>query len=235
MNSQESEVLQSFLDQLIHVHGVDKVPQADAMIKRAVAQQPDAAYLLVQRTLLLGQALDQAKARIAELERAQEESSRGFLDSAAPGWSAGPRQSSTPGSTPPRPPAGTTAPSFQTSGPQFSGTPYAAPAAPSVPPNAGAAPSFLGQVAATAAGVAGGAFLFEGIESMLGHQGSSIPGGGAAPTFPTEDVTINNYYADDERPGGIAAPSFEDDADPGADTDDSDSESDSADDGGDFV
>ena len=81
MNPQESEVLQSFLDQLIHVRGVDKVPQADAMIKRAVAQQPDAAYLLVQRTLLLGQALDQAKARIAELERAQEESSRSFLDS----------------------------------------------------------------------------------------------------------------------------------------------------------
>jgi hypothetical protein len=233
MNPQESEVLQNFLDQLVRVRGVDKVPQADAMIKRAVAQQPDAAYLLVQRTLLLGQALDQAKARIDELERPQEESSRSFLDSGSPGWSAGTRQASTPGSTSARPPAGTTAPSFQTSGP----APYAAPAAPPAPSYAGAAPSFLGQAAATAAGVAGGAFLFQGIESMLGHQGSSVLGGGAGPTFPTEDVTVNNYYANDERPGEVADSSFDDDADPGADTDDADDfdDADSADDDGDFV
>src|SRR3981189_1533140 len=101
MNPQESEVLQNFLDQLVRVRGVDKVPQADAMIKRAVAQQPDAAYLLVQRTLLLGPP--------------REDSSRSFLDSGSPGWSAGTRQASTPGSTSARPPAGTTAPSFQTS------------------------------------------------------------------------------------------------------------------------
>ena len=37
----------------------------------------------------------------------------------------------------------------------------------------GGAASFLGQAAATAAGVAGGAFLFEGIENLFGPHGAS--------------------------------------------------------------
>jgi mannitol-specific phosphotransferase system IIBC component len=41
-NLQECAVLQNLLDQLVQVHGVNKVAQADAMIKRAVDQQPDA-------------------------------------------------------------------------------------------------------------------------------------------------------------------------------------------------
>lgn len=62
--------------------------------------------------------------------------------------------------------------------------------------------SFLGTAAATAAGVAGGAFLFQGIESLLGHHGS---GGGffdtaSATPEHVENVTINEYYdtGDDE-------------------------------------
>lgn len=38
------------------------------MIHEAVSHQPDAAYLLVQRSLLLEQALNTAKAKINELE-----------------------------------------------------------------------------------------------------------------------------------------------------------------------
>ena len=47
------------------IHGAEKVAQADTMIKRAVERQPDAAYLLVQRVLLLGQALNQVNVRIS--------------------------------------------------------------------------------------------------------------------------------------------------------------------------
>jgi uncharacterized protein len=169
MNLQERAVLQNFLDQLVQVHGVNKVAQADAMIKRAVDQQPDAAYLLVQRALLLGQALNQAKARISELERVQEESSRGFLE-----------------------PTGAASPFSQ---------PVGSPGAPAglpVSSPGGAASGFLGQAAATAAGVAGGAFLFEGAESLFGHHGSSVPSHEAAPTSPDGDVTINNYYASND-------------------------------------
>jgi hypothetical protein len=77
--------------------------------------------------------------------------------------------------------------------------------------------SFLGQAAATAAGVAGGEFLFQGIENMFGHHGGFGGGGfggggvggpgfggggyggeGFANAGPTEDVTINNYYGPEE-------------------------------------
>jgi len=57
MNVQEREVLENCLNQLTQVRGVRKDSEADAIIARAIAQQPDAAYLLVQRALLLEQAL----------------------------------------------------------------------------------------------------------------------------------------------------------------------------------
>jgi hypothetical protein len=226
MNLQERTLLENFLDQLVQVHGVDKIPQADALIKRAVEQQPDAAYLLVQRALLLGQALDQAKARIAELERTQDGTSRGFLDSGASSWSASMPQASTATAAPGRPLAGVAGPSSQFSGPLSAG-----PAGSPVPSNPGAGSSFLGQAAATAAGVAGGAFLFEGVESLLGHHGSSIPGQEAAATFPQEDVTNNNYYASNDRSTDAG------DSPPESDDPDEQEESDTdfGSDGGDFV
>jgi hypothetical protein len=68
----------------------------------------------------------------------------------------------------------------------------------SAPPGGGFS-SFLGQAAATAAGVAGGEFLFQGIENMFGHHGGGFGGGGYAnEALPTEYVTINNYYGPDE-------------------------------------
>jgi uncharacterized protein len=53
-------------------------------------------------------------------------------------------------------------------------------------------PSFLGQAAATAAGVAGGAFLFQGVEDLLGHHGGALSPHDIAP--PAENMTVNNYY-----------------------------------------
>lgn len=55
--------------------------------------------------------------------------------------------------------------------------------------------SFLGTAASLAAGVAGGALLFEGIESLLGHHGAGGLFGQNAPA-PVEE-TINNYYYGD--------------------------------------
>ena len=63
--------------------------------------------------------------------------------------------------------------------------PLAAPAASS---------GFLRQAATTAAGIAGGALLFEGISSMFGpHYGSGFLGG--MPSQPgLGETVINNYY-----------------------------------------
>jgi hypothetical protein len=208
MNSQEHALLEGFLDKLVQVHGTRKIPQADAMIRRAVDRQPDAAYLLVQRSLMLEQALEQSNARIAELELAQRQPDRNSLDT---GTSNNPPQMQrTAAMMTPSPPAGT--------------------AAPPEPSRGGGAASFLGQAAATAAGVAGGAFLFEGIESLFGPHGASLPGQ-AAQSFVPEDVTVNNYYSSD---GQHAHASGE----PDRFTDDGDaaeSDSDSGNDDADFV
>lgn len=217
MKSDEHEVLENFLDQLIQVRGIKKVPQADAMIRGALERQPDAAYLLVQRSLILGQALEEAKARIAELEQNQESS---FFDSGISGASAPASQGT---AAPERPPA--------YSGPssQFpSSLPTGAPMSPE-PSRGSGTGGFLGQAAATAAGVAGGAFLFEGLEHMLNH--GATPLDHASQSLMPEDVTINNYYADSERPNHDE----DDQSDRFADKDSADDDSASTDDDTDFV
>ncbi len=85
MTPQERSLLEGFLAQLAQVRGLNKDPEAERLIARAVEQQPDATYLVVQRALLLGQALEQAKARIAALEQG-EGRGQGFLDPNASGW-----------------------------------------------------------------------------------------------------------------------------------------------------
>jgi uncharacterized protein len=223
MTPQERSLLESFLAQLVQVRSVNKDPEAERLIEQAVEQQPDATYLVVQRSLLLSQALEQAKARIAALEQAEAGRDRGFLDPNASGWG---NPASGPAAAGYRAPVPQYAGGTQSSGaPQYPGGPQYAPAygvpptyGPAYAPAYGALPmgggfsSFLGQAAATAAGVAGGEFLFQGIENMFGHHGGGFGGGGFGSGYgaggsegerfanagPTEDVTINNYYGPEE-------------------------------------
>lgn len=183
MTPQEQEKLQQFLSQLKQAGGVQRDPEADAMINAAVSRQPDAAYLLVQRTLLQDQALEAAQARIAELERqaqaARPASSGSFLGGADT-WGNSARSAPAPASAYPErastlnanpyPQAGQGAyPQGQVPYPgqsqggwsRFGGG------------MGGGGGSFLGTMAATAAGVAGGAFLFHGIDNLLhNHHGN---------------------------------------------------------------
>jgi hypothetical protein len=191
MTRDERELLQNFLAQLTQIHGIQKDPEADALIARAVAQQPDAAYLLVQRALLLQQALDQAKAQIAELQqRGQAAGGGAFLSGSHWGRSGEP---------------------VATTGPvSVTGRPLSAPGAPAPMPEPpataprpgglGAGGSFLGQAAATAAGVAAGAFLFQGIEGLLGHHGGAgfgWPGEHMSSAVP-DNVTVNEYFLNND-------------------------------------
>lgn len=161
MNPSDEKTLQDFLGQLVQARGVAKDPDADALIQRAVAQQPDAAYLLVQRALLVEQALGNAKARIAELENQGGRSGGGFLDASQWGNSAQSRPSN--------PVPGIGQGSYQQNGPTGS-VPQAQPAKRGGFLG-GAGGSMLGTVAATAAGVAAGSFLFHGIGNLLGNDG----------------------------------------------------------------
>lgn len=190
MTPQEREQLSQFIAQLTHAQIGEKDPQADAMIKDACIKQPDAAYLLVQRALLLEQALNGAKAQIAQLQnQLQSNNSRSsFLGSNDP-WAQ------------PAQPVQQPVPGIGNYQPQ-----RAAPAQPSsfMNPMGGAGStgsSFLGNIATTAAGVVAGSFLFQGIENLMGHHGSSWGGpsgwGGQPNENFTENTTINNYYESD--------------------------------------
>ena len=165
MNPSDEKTLQDFLGQLVQARGVTKDPQADALIQRAVAEQPDAAYLLVQRALLVEQALGNAKARIAELERQTTKGSGGFLDATTWGNSA---QSNPP--TPAQAPVQGTQSAAQ----------GVAPPARSGGFLGGAGGGMLGTIAATAAGVAAGSFLFHGIGNLLDHGGAGAGAEGGA-------------------------------------------------------
>lgn len=185
MNAQEREKLARFLQQLAQAQAGPKDLEAERLIADACRSQPDAHYLLVQRNLLLEQALEGAQAEVARLrsEQSAAPAAGAFLDSNA--WGGRPAAATAVA----RPPA------------------YAA--APVAPSAAPAASSFfgsglLGNVATTAAGVVAGSFLFQGIEHLMGNHGNGsgfLPGGNAlAPEALTENVVVNNYY--DSPAGG---------------------------------
>lgn len=185
MNSHERAALSRFLGQLTEVRLTDKDAEAESLIREAVTRQPDAAYLLVQRAMLVEQALETAKARIVELEQARRaEATAGegsFLRGRNP-WA------------PPSEPAG--APG-QVPGAGTYRMPSGAAAVGAAPPMGGGG-SFLGNIATTAAGVVAGSFLFQGLESLLGHHhgaGSAWADSGGEQL--AEQTVINNYYGTD--------------------------------------
>ncbi|WP_343722065.1 DUF2076 domain-containing protein [Herbaspirillum seropedicae] len=203
MSPQETQALQDFLQQLTEVRGISKDPQADAMIAAAVARQPDAAYLLVQRALLVEQALNAAKAQVAALQsqvqalQAGGAREPGFLDGNAWGRAATASRPQAYGSAAPATPA---APAYAApAAPAYQVAPAPAPA-PSSGFFGGGMGSMLGTVAATAAGVAGGAFLYQGIEHLFngnGGSGFAHQNGLSAPVENIENTTVNNYYGSD--------------------------------------
>lgn len=157
MNLQEQEQLTAFLQQLDKAQAGYKDAHAQAMIADVFARQPDAAYLVVQRALLLDVACKNADAQIAQfndqLARARTHAAPvpGFLDATT--WG---RQEV---SAPLRPATAAKAPPLT----YWAAAPLAAPAA----ARGFQAPSFLSGMAGTAAGVAAGAFLFQGISHLV--------------------------------------------------------------------
>jgi hypothetical protein len=210
MTPEERNLLTSFLRDLDQARGGQKDPEADSMIIQVLSRNPDAAYLLVQHTILADQALHAAQARIAELEnaaRGAEPQGGGFLGGGSGPWSQ------------PQQPAAEPAPKYydpqyapqqpQYAQPQYAQPQYAQPQQPYAPPPAspfstgGGLGSFLRTAGTTAAGVVGGEMLFEGLSGMFGgHHGGGFGGGyggGFGGGAPVENVTVNEYNDDDSR------------------------------------
>jgi len=187
MLQQERDQLTHFLSALESATLGNKEADAEKLIKESLARQPDAGYLLVQRCLLMDQALQNAQNQIAALQQQVKNSEAS-------------RQSSFLGSNPwgntasaPVPGAG----NYQMPG---SARNMAAPAAPwqgQQPVQGGGGSSFLGNIATTAAGVVAGSFLFQGIEGLMHHQGGGFFSGNEGHEAAAEQTTINNYYGSD--------------------------------------
>ena len=224
MNSQELSLLEDLLQRLAAVHGVQKDAQADALIRESLAAQPDALYLMVQRTLLLEHALDDARRELARRPAVPADpSGAAFLRRGLePGFG---RDAVDPDAYDPRATVDRSAPTTATRAvPAMAPTTgtAAAPApgwrerflggAPAVAPAPGGGSGFLGQAATTAAGVAGGMFLFNGIERLVGggHGGGGFlglggsggaNGNGTGKTEVVENVTQNFYDGDGSGAG----------------------------------
>ncbi|GAA4025074.1 DUF2076 domain-containing protein [Actimicrobium antarcticum] len=185
MSPNETRMLTDFLGQLRAVAGAPRDPQAATLIADAVAAQPDAPYFLVQRALLQDQALVAANERIASLEAelrtlvvpvAPAAAASSFLDGGSNAWGRSVTASTQVQAT------------SVDSRPAFSAPAQAMPipvqATAQAPAAAGffggGGGNFLGTMAATAAGVAGGAFLFQGIGNLMGHHGDAAHAGAPA-------------------------------------------------------
>ena len=197
MQAQERELISGLFGRIQQFESQQRDPEAEALISGSVARQPAAPYLLVQTVLVQEQALKAAQERIAELEakaNAAPATTGSFLGSApkiSP-WGAQPApRVSVPSSRSPL---------------QAAVAPAAAPAA---APTGG---SFLRTAMMTAAGVAGGALLFEGIRGLMGsNPGPFGQQAAAAPTSaPAPDAQQQAMAQDDGRMAeGAAAEDYD--------------------------
>ena len=188
MNPQEKAQLEQFLRQLNSTQAGTKDSEANSLIAESIKQQPDASYLLVQRAMGLEMALQVAQKQMAEMQAQIDQAnqvnqankpSSGFL-SGINSW-------------------GRAAPTATQS------TPANAMAA---KPAAGAAQQsawgsgMLGAIATTAVGVVAGSLLYQGIQSMMGHNAAPDVGNGLghsnAPADSGQQMTQNydNNVAD---------------------------------------
>ena len=221
MNPQEKELLTTLLDRVKNAPRQDKDPEADALIRQAMAAQPDLPYYLTQTVLIQDLSLHQAQQRIADLEKQLADAQQaakptvgsflgGLFGNRSPAQASGPAQAGPPQAGP------------WTRSPQVAAAPPAQPyGQPGYAPQpgygqqpmgggggfmggggmGGAGGGFLRSAAATAAGVAGGALLFQGISSLFGnHYAGGLMSGGMTPGL--GESVVNNYYGNDAGGGG---------------------------------
>jgi hypothetical protein len=173
MNPQEKAQLEQFLQQLNSTQAGAKDSDANALITESVKKQPDASYLLVQRAMGLEMALQVAQKQMAEMQAQIDQTSKpsGFLSGINSWGRAAPAQAAPANAmAAARPASGAAQPSSWGSG-------------------------MLGAIATTAVGVVAGSMLYQGIQSMMGHNSTPDAGNGLghsnAPTDSGQQVAQN--------------------------------------------
>lgn len=198
MNASERDQLQQFLSALRQTRADPKDATADELIREAVRAQADAPYLLVQRAMALGLALDAAHSRMAQLEAqcAQQ------MDQLAQLQKSQTRPASAPathGSWITNPQAwgrGAETPAQHSPAKLASSSPSAAHPAAMFAPTPARAPAsawgggMMAQMATTAAGVVAGGLLFQGVQSLMGHAKPSPESNAASPSSSTSEEAL---------------------------------------------
>ena len=209
MNPQEKDLLTRFLEQLTSAQSGQKDTEAERLIRDAVARQPDAAYLLVQRALQLDQAFQMTQAQVTKLQSELDQSrtstgttSGGFLNDAN-AWGSRPA-----------------APAVSVSGRPLAAAPQAQPApgaAPPARPSPWGGSNLLGTMAGAAAGVVAGSFLYQGIQGLMNRNDSGAgqrtadAQDGAHTSGPLEESPSDTFAGTDESGDTYAdADGFED-------------------------
>jgi hypothetical protein len=203
MSPEERQLITGLFDRINQAASAPREPEAEALIAEGVKRAPHAPYVMAQAVIVQEEGLKAASKRIEELEaklrelesKSQPAQSTSFLGGVASNLFGGGRSPSgipsvsPQAQTPPQPTSvwNRAAPSappqpYQQAAPQagFGGQPMAA------PPSAfgGGGSSFLGSALATAAGVAGGALLYDGLKSAFGGHGSSMLGSASTTSNP---------------------------------------------------
>jgi len=184
MTPEERDLIAGLFERMRGMGTIDKDREAEDLIARSVRQVPDAAYMLVQSVLVQEHALQEAGARIEELEDRVREVERGQQSASGSGGFLGSifgggRGAEERGSAS-VPAIGSRAPTSAGERPQ-AGTPWAQrPAAfgQAAEPQRGGGGGFLKGAVATAAGVAGGMLLADSIRGMLGGDAGKAQAAG---------------------------------------------------------
>ena len=222
MTPQEQEMIDGLISRIRNTQVQNKDVAAEQRLQQGLAGSPDALYVLAQTVLVQQYGLQQAQAQLSamkdqnaqlqqQLEQAgsQGSSGGGFLSHIFGSGShpAPPQSQSQPPQYQPVNNSGYGSPGYGVPGSAAQAYP---PPPPAYPPQGYSAPAsggfgssfggggFLSGALQTAAGVAAGEAMFQGMESLFhgfDRGGSGLMGGGGG------GETINNYY-DDDRGGG---------------------------------
>lgn len=238
MTPQEQQLLMQLTQRINQTQLQEKDPDAQNLLGRELGANSDALYIMAQTVLVQNMALEQLKSQVEQLKQQLQQAQSqqtpqpahatsflgrifGDKDEAQTQQQTS-QQYQQPQQQYQQPPqqGWQPVPNYQQAQPPQYGQPQYAPpqyAQPQYAPQYGAVPagqpSFLRGAMQTAAGVAAGALVFEGVESLLhpwGHGGGWGYGGG--PGFgggfgggferPVEETVINNYYDQPGQMGG---------------------------------